>query len=69
MEEDRMAGFLFRLERPDGTPAEPPSLSAAVPNWRPGDTIHLGARTLRVVGVRDGGNDQPAVLVVEDVAG
>lgn len=69
MEEERMAGFLFRLERPDGTPAEPPSLSAAVPNWGSGDTIHLGARTLRVVRVRDGGTDQRAVLVADEVAG
>jgi len=41
-----MAGFLFRLERPDGTPAEPLSLSAAVPNWPPGDAIYIGSRTL-----------------------
>ena len=41
-EEDRMSGFLFRLETTDGEPAEPPTLSAAVPNWRPGDSIHLG---------------------------
>jgi hypothetical protein len=45
-----MSGFLFRLETPAGTPAEPPTLSAAVPNWQPGDTIHLGHRTLQVVG-------------------
>jgi hypothetical protein len=34
----------------------------------PGETIHLGRRTLRVVGVRDDDADQPPVLVVEDVA-
>ena len=45
-----MAGFLFRLETEDGAPAEPPTLSSAVPNWGEGDTIHLGKRTLRVVG-------------------
>jgi hypothetical protein len=63
-----MAGFLFRLETTEGVPAEPPTLSAAVPNWRPGDAIHLGHRTLRVVGKRDDDSDQPPVLVVEDVA-
>jgi hypothetical protein len=26
--------FLFRLELADGTPADPPKLDAAVPNWR-----------------------------------
>jgi hypothetical protein len=43
-----MAGFLFRLEVADGAPAEPPTFATAVPNWRAGDTIPLGNRTLRV---------------------
>jgi hypothetical protein len=64
-----MVGFHFKLELTDGTPADPPSFRAAVPNWRPGDTIHLPRRTLRVVRVRDDDADQPPVLVVEDVAG
>jgi hypothetical protein len=46
-----------------------PSLSSAVPNWGAGDTIPLGRRTLRVVGMRDDEADEVAVLVVEDVAG
>ncbi len=62
-----MAGFLFKLEKADGTPAEPSSLSSAVPNWGPGETIHFGHKTLRVVGTRDDDADQPPVLVVEDV--
>jgi hypothetical protein len=66
---DRMAGFLFRLETPKGAPAEPPTLSSAVPNWRIRDEIPLGRRSLRVVGRRDDDADQPPVLVVEDVAG
>ena len=67
--EDRMAGFLFRLETVEGEPAEPPTLSAAVPNWKPGDTIALGKRMLRVVALRDVDGDAPPVLVVEDIAG
>ena len=63
-----MAGFLFRLETRDGAPAEPSTLSAAVPNWRPGNAIYLGRRTLRVVGVRDNDTEEPPVLIVEDVA-
>jgi hypothetical protein len=63
-----MAGFLFRLETADGKPAEPSSLSSAVPNWGPGETIHFGHKTLRVVGVRDDDADQPPVLVVDDMA-
>jgi hypothetical protein len=33
--------FQIRLEH-EGTPADPPTLKTAVPNWRPGDTIPLG---------------------------
>jgi hypothetical protein len=62
-----MAGFRFRLETVEGEPADP-TLSAAVPNWSVGDTIHLGGRTLRVVGQRDDDADHPPVLVVGDVA-
>jgi hypothetical protein len=28
-------------------------MEAAVPNWRAGDSIYFGRRTLRVVGKRD----------------
>jgi hypothetical protein len=33
-------GFHFELVREDGPPADPPKLTA-LPNWSPGDTIHL----------------------------
>jgi hypothetical protein len=50
-----MAGFTFRLENEDGTPADPPTLHTAVPNRAPGDTIPLGAdKMLRVIEVRPG---------------
>jgi hypothetical protein len=62
-----MAGFLFRLETADGTPAEPPTMTSAVPNWGPGHTIPLGRKTLRVIDVRDDEADEPPVLVVEGV--
>jgi len=59
--------FLFKLETRDGLPAEPPTLSAAVPNWSASDVIALGAgRSLVVVGKRDDDADAPPVLVVED---
>jgi hypothetical protein len=59
-----MAGFTYKLEHEDGTPADPPTLHTAVPNWRPGDTIPLGAdRTLRVIDIRPG--EDADVLVVE----
>lgn len=63
-----MAGFLFRLETVDGVPADPQTLASSVPDWRPGHAIHLGARTLRVVVVRDDDADQPPALVVEEGA-
>jgi len=57
--------FIFRLETVDGAPAEPSTFKTAVPNWRVGDTIPLGHRTLRVVRLRDDDADSPPVLVVE----
>jgi hypothetical protein len=42
--------FMFKLELADGTPADPPRLDVAVPNWSAGDTIPLGRdRMLRVI--------------------
>jgi len=40
--------------------------TSVVPNWRTGDTIPLGHRTLKMAGIRDDDADQPPVLVVED---
>jgi hypothetical protein len=60
-----MAGFLFRLETPEGAPAEPSSLSSAVPNWAPGQEIHFGHKTLVVVAVRDDDAERPLTLVVK----
>jgi hypothetical protein len=57
--------FHYKVEAEDGTPADPPSFRTAVPTWRPGDTIPLGRKTLRVVAIRDDDADQPPVLVVE----
>jgi hypothetical protein len=42
------------------------SVSSAMPNWAPGETIHFGHRTVRVVTVRDDDADRPPVLVVEE---
>jgi hypothetical protein len=59
--------YTFKLEQPDGTPADPPQITLGVYLWNPGDTITLGAdRSLRVVDVRDQGEDEPTVLVVVD---
>jgi hypothetical protein len=64
-----MGAFAFKLERLDGTPADPPSFKTSVLVWNPGDRIPLGAnRTLQVVRVRDEDADQPPVLVVADAA-
>jgi hypothetical protein len=56
--------FTYKLEKEDGTPADPPVLHTAVPTWHAGDTIPLGAdRTLRVIETRFA--DGEPVLVVE----
>jgi hypothetical protein len=61
--------FTFRLEQADGTPSEPPTMESTVTNWRTGDTIPLGRdRSLRVVAFVASKDDEPSVLVVEDVA-
>jgi hypothetical protein len=64
-EEDRMAGFLFRLETSKGVPTNPSPFESIVPNWGVGDRIYLGHRTLQVVDRRDDDADQPPVLIVE----
>jgi hypothetical protein len=46
--------FKYQLELEDGTPADPPTFTAAIPNWKPGDEIPLGGSSLRVVEVREG---------------
>jgi hypothetical protein len=62
-------GFTFRLEAEDGTPADPPMVRTAVPNWNPGDTFPLGdGLILRVIDTRldEGTDGEPvAVLIVE----
>jgi hypothetical protein len=60
--------FTFKLEREDGTLAEPPILKTAVPNWKAGDTIPLGAEraTLEVIQTRFDLADQELVLVVRE---
>jgi hypothetical protein len=60
-----MPGFRFRLETADGAAADPPTLESAVPNWKAGEWIHFGTKTLHVVGIRDDDADQPPVLIVQ----
>jgi hypothetical protein len=60
----------FRLEHDDGTPTDPPTLKAAMPDWRAGDTIALPHRTLRVIETRldEGADGDPVpTLVVVDI--
>jgi hypothetical protein len=61
--------YSFRLERTDGTPADPPTLRTSESRWRQGDEVPLSAgRALRVLGIRDLDADSPSVLVVEEVS-
>jgi hypothetical protein len=59
----------FKLERLDGTPADPPSMETTVLAWSPGDTIPLSAgRTLQVVRLRHVDGEELPVLVVADLS-
>jgi len=54
--------FTYRLRHPDGTSADPPTITLAVPNMRVGDTIPLRqGETLHVVGLVAG--DEPTLIV------
>jgi hypothetical protein len=62
--------YSLRLQRTDGTPADPPTYRSLVLSWKQGEVIELGGdRRLRVLGVRDDDADQPPVLVVEEMPG
>lgn len=59
--------FAYKLEHEDGTRADPPVLHTAVPTWRVGDTIQLGAgKALCVIETRV--VDEDLVLVVKEIA-
>jgi hypothetical protein len=60
--------FTFKLETVDGAPADPSSFTTVAPMWRPGDTIPLGRRTLRVVGIRATAVGETPVLIVQDTS-
>ena len=54
--------FTYKLRHPDGSSADPPAITLAVPNMRVGDTIPIRrGETLRVVGVVAG--DEPTLIV------
>jgi hypothetical protein len=59
--------FTFRLKTTDGAPADPSMFKTSRGACGPG-TIPLGYKTLRVVDVRDGRDDEDPILVVEDVS-
>jgi hypothetical protein len=59
--------FTFKLETADGAAADPSTFRTAPPNWKAGDAIPVGPRSLRVVDVRV--NEDESVLVVEEVEG
>jgi hypothetical protein len=60
--------FTFKLENPDRTLADPPTIRSAIPNWEVGDRIPFGPQkpALLVVGVRNASEPtHQALLVVE----
>jgi hypothetical protein len=63
--------FTFKLEHPDGTPADPPTLRSAVPNWSIGDKIPFGPGkpALLVVGIRNASEPTHTALLVVTTEG
>jgi hypothetical protein len=63
--------FTFKLENPDGAPADPPTLRSAVPNWEVGDQIPLGPGRppLLVVGLRNASDPEHHALLVVTASG
>jgi hypothetical protein len=63
--------FTFKLEHPDGTPADPATLRSAVPDWRVGDKIPFGPEkpSLLVVGVRNATDPTHLALLVVTAEG
>ena len=62
---------IYKLEHKDGTRVHPPSFrSAPGISWKPGDTILLGRRTLRVVATRldEGMDGHPVPVLIVDAA-
>jgi hypothetical protein len=62
--------YHFRLQRTDGSPADPPTYRSSTLNGGRATRFRFSAeRTLRVLSVRDDDADQPPALVVEDIPG
>jgi hypothetical protein len=61
--------FTFALILEDGTPADPPTFTTAVPNWSVGDTFLLQpGRVLRILASETGEEPPPhATWTVEHV--
>ena len=61
--------FIYKLVLEDGTPADPPTLDTAVPNWLPATQSRSApSRSLRIIDTPAGQqSDGHAVLVVEAV--
>jgi len=61
--------FTFKLEQEDGTPADPPTLRAAVPNWSLDDTNPTGRRPHALRSWTSAGRNFRTVLVVKEALG
>jgi hypothetical protein len=66
-----VSAFRFRLVLEDGSPAEPPTFAAAVPDWHPRQVFFTSPghyfRILRIEPELDGSADHDATWIVEPV--
>jgi hypothetical protein len=58
--------FTYKLLLEDGTPADPPTFTTAVPTWHAGDKVLIRpGRTFRILAIIDSRDDCHAVWTVE----
>jgi hypothetical protein len=58
--------FKYRMVHTDGTPADPPQFVSAIPDWRVGDDVRVGAEVrYRIVGIDAATDDVHGVWIVD----
>jgi hypothetical protein len=60
--------FSFSMVLADGAPADPPTFVSAIPNWRVGDDVRIGAEVrYRIIGLQQADEEEPPTWIVEPV--
>jgi hypothetical protein len=60
--------FTFTMRLVDGPPADPPTFTSAIPDWRVGDDVRVGSEVrYRIVAIEVPPDDVNGVWIVEPV--